>query len=111
MNLLDTIAIVLQKSGEPLHPKEITRRLLKQRLWATNSKAPEVSVQTTLNRDLRLRGMDSRFQRAGPALYALREWGLPTQPADASPDPRTGGRTGRGVRSPVPGSDRRSHSH
>jgi hypothetical protein len=95
MNLLDTIAIVLHKSGEPLHPKEITRRLLRQRLWATNSKAPQVSVQTSLNRDLRLRGMDSRFQRAGPAVYALREWGLPTQPAGASPDPPAGERTRR----------------
>jgi hypothetical protein len=95
MNLLDTIAIVLQKSGEPLHPKEITRRLLRQRLWATNSKAPEVSVQTILNRDLRLRGMESRFQRAGPAVFALREWGLPSQPAETPPHPA---RTGEGAR-------------
>lgn len=94
MNLLDTIAIVLQRSGEPLHPKEITRRLLRQRLWATNSRAPEVSVQTTLNRDLRLRGMESRFQRAGPAVFALREWGLPHPPTETPPGP---GRTGDGA--------------
>jgi hypothetical protein len=90
MNLLDTIAIVLQKSGEPLHPKEITRRLLRQRLWATNSKAPQVSVQTTLNRDLRLRGMDSRFRRAGPAVFGLREWGLPGQPSETPSDGGSG---------------------
>ena len=81
MNLLDTIAILLERSGEPLHATEITGRLLTQRRWSSNSKAPQVSVRTTLARDIRVRQASSRFQRTGAGIFALRAWGLPDQSA------------------------------
>ena len=80
MNLLDTIAIVLDRSGEPLHATEITRRLLTQRRWSSNSEAPQVSVRTTLARDIRVRQASSRFQRTGAGVFALRAWGMPNHP-------------------------------
>jgi restriction system protein len=81
MTLLDTIAIVLERSGKPLHATEITRRLLTQRRWSTNSSTPQISVRTSLARDLRVRRDRSRFQRTGAGVFALRTWGLPEPPA------------------------------
>src|SRR5207244_13501226 len=58
-----------------LHATEITRRLLTQRRWSSNSKAPQVSVRTTLARDIRVRQASSRFQRTGAGIFALGAWG------------------------------------
>jgi hypothetical protein len=85
MNLLDTIAILLERSGQPLHATEITRRLLTQRRWSSNSKAPQVSVRTTLARDIRVRQASSRFQRTGAGIFALRAWGLPDRSGQPAP--------------------------
>jgi hypothetical protein len=89
MNLLDTIAIVLERSGEPLHATEITRRLLTQRRWSSNSEAPQISVRTTLARDIRVRQASSRFQRTGAGVFALRAWGLPDHPHSLAATPPT----------------------
>ena len=56
MNALDATEAVLRDEGGPLHYREITERILKQRLWTTEGKTPEATVNTALAMDIQERG-------------------------------------------------------
>lgn len=72
MNTLDATEAVLRDEGGPLHYREITGRILKRRLWSSEGKTPEATVNTSLAMDIQERGSESRFERVSPGTFALR---------------------------------------
>ncbi len=40
---------VLRESGEPLHSREITKRILQKKLWTTQGKTPAATVEARLS--------------------------------------------------------------
>ncbi|MHB1414023.1 MAG: HTH domain-containing protein [Chloroflexota bacterium] len=72
MNALDAACQVLKEAGQPLHYQDLTNRILSRGLWQTKSKAPEISVNSALSADIREKGPDSQFYRAGSGVFALR---------------------------------------
>jgi len=77
MNSIQASIKILEDAGEPLHYQEITRRIIAQRLWETDGKTPEATVNANLGKDIKKKGTKSRFQRTGPGIFAIRSWGLP----------------------------------
>jgi restriction system protein len=86
MKLLKAIETVLSEAGEPLHYREVTRRILDQRLWQTEGKTPDATVSSYFTGDTKYNGHNSLFQRTGEGIYALRSWGLPEFHAIAKDD-------------------------
>lgn len=84
MNSIEAAAKVLADAGEPLHNKEICRRILEQGLWETQGKTPEATVNANLGKDIQKHGENSRFQRTDPGIFALRSWKLPEYRAEAT---------------------------
>ncbi|MGB6679798.1 MAG: HTH domain-containing protein [Candidatus Bathyarchaeia archaeon] len=77
MNSIEAAVKVLADAGEPLHYKNICRRILEQGLWKTQGKTPESTVNANLAKEIQKNGEKSRFQRTDPGTFALRKWGLP----------------------------------
>lgn len=77
MNALEAAALILKQSGEPLHYKELTKRILRTGLWETQGQTPEATVNAQLAVDIKNNGSASRFQRTDKGIFALRVWGLP----------------------------------
>jgi restriction system protein len=77
MTILPAVQAVLAQAGEPLHYKDLTARILKQKLWTTNGLTPTDTINARLAVDIKERGIASIFQRTGKGMFALREWGLP----------------------------------
>jgi restriction system protein len=75
--ILSAVQTVLSQAGEPLHYKEITNRVIGQRLWASKGHTPDATINAQLAVDIKERGADSAFQRTNKGVFALREWGLP----------------------------------
>ena len=61
---------VLEKSEEPLHFKEITKRIISEGLWRTTGRTPENTVDRDLSEDINQLGCKSRFCRVGLGMYA-----------------------------------------
>ena len=89
MNALDAVAEALRRAGEPLHYVEVTRQMLDTGLWQTAGKTPEATINARIAVDIKQHPETTRFQRAAPGVFALREWGLaehaPAQPAPVAP--------------------------
>lgn len=77
MTALKAVETVLKDAGEPLHYREITKRILHRGLWNTQGRTPEATINAQLAVDVKKKGASSRFRRQGPGLFALREWRLP----------------------------------
>ena len=76
MNVIDAAYEVLRQAGEPLHYREITRRVLDQGLWQSKGATPEATLNARIATDMKRNGAASRFQRTAPGIFALREWGV-----------------------------------
>jgi predicted NUDIX family phosphoesterase/dephospho-CoA kinase len=73
---LDAAEIVLRNHGTPMRVAEITDEALFARLLENcNGRTPHQTMKAKLSVDIRLHGRTSRFKRAGPGLFALRESG------------------------------------
>ncbi len=79
MSILTAVETVLIDAGEPLHYKEITKRLLQRGLWTTTGQTPDATVNAQLAVDIKRRGEASKFRRADKGVFALRAW-APTNP-------------------------------
>lgn len=74
---LDAAETVLAAAGEPLHYRKITSSMLEQGLWQTEGETPWHTISASLGVDIKNNGQDSRFQRTGPGIFALRSWNIP----------------------------------
>ena len=72
MNAIDAAFEVLRAAGMPLHYREITSRILAQKLWTTAGQTPWDTVNSRLSVDIKKQGGASRFIRVGPGLFTLR---------------------------------------
>jgi restriction system protein len=75
MDSLDAVKTVLLHANQPLHYKEITYRILAQKLWQTDGETPERTINARLSTEINRGGDKSRFTRTSPGYYGLREWG------------------------------------
>jgi len=91
MNVREAAIRVLQEAGEPLHSKEITTRILKAKLWESDGKTPEATVNAALSVDIKRNGDRSSFVRLSPGVFALRD----AAATGRSRDTRTSARKGR----------------
>ena len=74
MPLLQAAEQVLRSADEPLHYKELTKRMLAQDLFTTRSLTPAASVSSTISQEIRQRessGRAQRFLRPAPGLIGL----------------------------------------
>lgn len=71
MTALDAAFEVLKKAGEPLHYREITKRILAAKLWQTEGKTPWDTVKAQLCVDLKESGDASRFERVAPGVFTI----------------------------------------
>ncbi len=67
----DAVIRILSTAGEPLHYKEVTRRILAEGLRSTVGASPETTVNATIADSIK-RDPDSPFIRVRPAVYGLR---------------------------------------
>jgi len=72
MSVRDAVITVLQEAGEPLHTKEITKRILSKNLWKTSGKTPAATVSARLYADIKKNGDTSPFILHAPQTFALR---------------------------------------
>jgi restriction system protein len=77
MNVLKAVETVLSDAGEPLHYREITRRMLAQGLWQSDGETPEATINARIAMDIKEHGLLSLFQRTDRGVFALRAWGQP----------------------------------
>jgi restriction system protein len=75
--ILEAVEAVLTQAGVPLYYREITKRSLDQNLWQTTGRTPWETVNARLAVDIKDLGPESRFQRTGKGVFALRAWRLP----------------------------------
>ena len=73
MKALDAAEMVLREAGEPLHYRELTRRMIDRGLWTTRGKTPWETVNSRINEDIKLFGAISRFRREGSGHFAVNE--------------------------------------
>lgn len=73
MSALDAAASVLDKAGQPLHYREITRRMLDSGLWSSSGKTPDATVNAQIVTEINRKGPDSRFIRTAPGTFALND--------------------------------------
>ena len=96
MSCLDAVERVLREAGEPLRYKEITKRVLAEKLWITSGKTPAATINARLCDDLNRHGEDSRFARRAPGVFGLRDAG---SPSTASRNPRLAPASSESIRS------------
>lgn len=84
---LNAVQQVLAKAGEPLHYKEITRRVIGDRLWETDGKTPEATISAQLTVHIKKHGKAAKFRRIGPGIFSLNGSAEPS--VTVSPPPPT----------------------
>jgi restriction system protein len=79
---LKAVHKVLTDAGEPLHYKEIARRVIADRLWETDGKTPEATVNAQLSIHIKKHGAKAKFRRVGPGVFSLN--GAPSPAPESS---------------------------
>jgi hypothetical protein len=67
---LDAAAQLLAGSKEPLRCAELAERVLAKGLWKTTGKTPAATLNAAMLREIRDKGKESRFRKAGRGLFA-----------------------------------------
>lgn len=84
MKFADAAEAVLEAAGEPLHCKEITKRIIEQGLVQSKGKTPTNTLSTIFLKDIK-RGESSRFVRVRPNVFGLRTWGIDSSHSSLKP--------------------------
>lgn len=66
---LDAAAKVLSDAGEPMRVGEIFGVIQKKGLWKSNGKTPEATLYAAIIREIRDKGVDSRFEKKDRGLF------------------------------------------
>lgn len=87
MSVLDAVIQVLKEADDPLHAKEITKRILSKGLWKTSGKTPAATISARLYSDIKKKGENSHFIRHAPQTFGLKTFEFPDKAAgDAQPE-------------------------
>lgn len=76
MNYVEAASKILQDAGEPLHFREITKRVIDQNLVEVQGQTPWNSLNGALRRHIRSQGKEALIVSLGDGKFGLREWGL-----------------------------------
>lgn len=90
MTALEAACEVLREAGEPLHYREITKRILERGLWATDGQTPWVTVNSRIAVHVNEAGDQAAVTRVAPGIFTLA----------GTPGPVASG-AGRPTRAPV----------
>lgn len=69
MSGLDAAAKVLAESGEPMRCGDVATAIIEQGLWTTKGKTPGATLNAAIIREIRDKGKESRFRKAGRGLF------------------------------------------
>ena len=72
MNVQEAAVKVLTEAGEPLHARELTKRILAAKLWKTAGKTPHQTVSARLYADIKKNADASPFVLVGPQMFGVR---------------------------------------
>ena len=73
ISLIDVAAHVLKDATEPMGCKDIVARVVEQGLWSSpNGKTPDATLYSAIIREIKVKGDDARFAKAGPGKFAAR---------------------------------------
>lgn len=84
LTVLQAAEKVLREAREPLHVNELTKRMMDQGLWKTDSQSPEKNVRTSIGIDISKNPEASRFRYEGGGAFALKSAPPARQPASVS---------------------------
>lgn len=68
---LDAAVQVLGQTGKPLNSADLLERIQSRRLWKTDGKTPRATLVAAMLREIKFKGRESRFRKAGRGLFAL----------------------------------------
>ena len=86
LSFKDAAYRVLAEAGEPLHYREIARRILEGGLSRSEAKSPATSLNAVLAVEIKRNGAKSPFVRVAPGVFGLRSNVAQTQSADGEPE-------------------------
>lgn len=72
---------ILRAAGEPLHCRELARRMLDEGSWATNSRHAGLVVAASIRDDIKQHAERSRFRSEGYRVFALNDSGSAPPPS------------------------------
>ena len=64
---------VLRDAGQPLHPDEIAKRMVRTGLWKSSGRTPGATVGARIYRDMQRHGERSPFVKVRRGVFGLRE--------------------------------------
>lgn len=71
VSALDAAARVLQEAGTALSCPELITAMAEKGYWKSpGGKTPQATLYSALTREIKTRGKDSRFKKAGPGKFA-----------------------------------------
>jgi hypothetical protein len=70
MSGLDATAKILAKAGEPMRCGDVATLIIDQGLWSTKGKTPAATLNAAIIREIKSKGKESRFRKAGRGLFA-----------------------------------------
>jgi len=82
--VLEAVTIILRDAAEPLHYREITRRIVERGLWVPGGKTPEATVNAQLSTAIKKHGDASGFRRVGKGMFV----GVAAGSEPSKPGPR-----------------------
>ena len=73
LSALDAAALVLRESGQPMNCPELIAQMAAKGYWTSpKGKTPAATLYAALQREAKLKGKESRFQKTGPGRFAYR---------------------------------------
>jgi hypothetical protein len=73
LSALDAAALVLREAGQPMSCPELIAQMAAQGYWTSpKGKTPASTLYAAMQREAKLKGKESRFQKTGPGRFAYR---------------------------------------
>ena len=73
LSALDAAALVLRESGQSMNCPELIAQMAAKGYWTSpKGKTPASTLYAALQREAKLKGKESRFQKTGPGRFAYR---------------------------------------
>lgn len=63
--------LILSESTTPLNSKQLTKELLERKLWSTTGKTPDATVGAQIYTEIKKKGADALFIKAGKNLFTI----------------------------------------
>ena len=82
--------LILSESTTPLTSQQLTKELLERKLWSTTGKTPDATVGAKIYTEIKNKGADSLFIKAGKNLFAINPNAKITAPLTLSKPNATG---------------------